>query len=163
VELFVSETDLTKERDSLRERLARELPARYRGYSTHFTPPNPNDHGTQLLVEHAEGPIRHRVELQTVARGERSCAALCRAYETLVAAQRELGLPVGVDSRTSQFWGRPFRVIWGDRIADTVFATIADPHLATLAKLRRIGNIDAVSDSTDVLENVDLRPRLRAL
>jgi len=90
-------------------------------------------------------------------------AALCTAYEAVVALQRAAGLPIGGDGRTSGFWTRPFRVIHGEKIADAVFATIADPQLATLARTRAIGGIDLLSDNTDLLEDPRLRPQLRAL
>jgi hypothetical protein len=88
--------------------------------------------------------------------------ALCGALERLVALQRDAGHPVGVDARASNFFRRPFRVIWGNRIADAIFASITDSRLTALA-LRRIGNLDAISDNTDVLESTEIRARMRAL
>ena len=90
-------------------------------------------------------------------------AALCAAYEALAELQAAAGLPLGGDGRVSQFWGRPFRVIHGERMAKAAFERIRDPRLTALAKERPIGNVDAVSDSTDVLEDAALRTLLRAL
>jgi hypothetical protein len=89
--------------------------------------------------------------------------ALCAAYEMLLAQQKRAGLPIAGNGTVSQFWSRPFQVIQGDHIADAVFARIADPRVLALARDRRIGNLDAISDSTDVLENPALRGNLSGL
>ncbi len=47
--------------------LAGSLPVRFLGYPTHFTPPDPEDSGTQHLQAVDRGPINHRVEIMTVA------------------------------------------------------------------------------------------------
>jgi hypothetical protein len=302
--LFLEEADLVEAGAAIHDELARSLPPRFRGYSTHFSAPNPLDHGVQSLVEHTIGPINHRVELNTLERFfydylglgageplspadwlslpsqklrtivagrvfrddlglqvlrdrlrfypdevawfvlgslwlrigqeehlmgraahagddlgsriiaarlardamrvlfclrreyppyakwlgtafarlsgadvlapklraalaaesiEQREAALCSAFEVLVSLQREEGLPIGIDGQATQFWGRPFRVIQGERIADAVFECITDPRLSMLAKERRIGSIDLVSDNTDLLEDAELRTRVRAL
>ena len=46
--------------------LAQELPYEFQGYSTHWTPPDPNDNGTQALQSITNGSINHRVTVQTV-------------------------------------------------------------------------------------------------
>jgi hypothetical protein len=89
--------------------------------------------------------------------------ALCAAYEAVAALQRAVGIPIGGDGLTSPFWGRPFRVIHGEKIAAAVFATITDPQLASLARTHMIGSIDLLSDNTDVLDDPRLRPHLRTL
>ncbi|MET0365624.1 MAG: hypothetical protein ABW169_13325, partial [Sphingobium sp.] len=42
-------------------------------------------------------------------------AHLSAAYETVARMQNALGLCAAVDDRVSPFYGRPFKVIWGDR------------------------------------------------
>src|SRR6185503_10657852 len=42
------------------------LPASFHGYSTNFTPPNPEDNNVQLLHDVDTGPINHRVEILTI-------------------------------------------------------------------------------------------------
>jgi uncharacterized protein DUF4037 len=46
--------------------LAESLPVEFRGYPTNFTEPDPEDAGTQLLQPISQGPVNHRVTLQTV-------------------------------------------------------------------------------------------------
>jgi len=46
--------------------LAQNLPYEFHGYPTNFTPPDPNDNGTQLLQPVTSGPVNHRVTVQTI-------------------------------------------------------------------------------------------------
>lgn len=89
--------------------------------------------------------------------------ALAAAYEALVQVQRNAGLADNTAGKVRHFWDRPFLVIYGGEIAQAIFAQIADPNLAALARQRPIGNIDLVSDNTDLLENASLRPHICAL
>lgn len=66
VMLFLRPEDHEARREELRIHLGRHLPPTYRGYSTNFTAPNPEDHGTQLPAPHAGGPVNHRVDLLTI-------------------------------------------------------------------------------------------------
>jgi hypothetical protein len=64
VMLFVRENDLTLA-SSIHAMLADHLPYTFMGYSTHFSEPNPDDNGTQLLQTIDSGPINHRITVQT--------------------------------------------------------------------------------------------------
>lgn len=68
VMLFLSEADYTRHHQAITEQLGQELPFEFRDYSTHFSLPNPDDHGVQLLEAAATRPINHRVELWTLNR-----------------------------------------------------------------------------------------------
>lgn len=46
--------------------MSRHLPYTFRGYSTHYTPPNPDDNGVQHPEIITTGPINHRVEVLTL-------------------------------------------------------------------------------------------------
>lgn len=46
--------------------LAEQLPYSFRGYSTNFSEPDPDDHGVQHLQPIGSGLVNHRVELYTV-------------------------------------------------------------------------------------------------
>jgi hypothetical protein len=48
------------------EALAHQLPYEFEGYSTNFTPPDPDDNGTQFLERVTQRPINHRVTCQTL-------------------------------------------------------------------------------------------------
>ena len=47
--------------------LANHLPYTFRGYSTHFSEPDPNDNGVQHAEKIISGPVNHRVEILTLA------------------------------------------------------------------------------------------------
>jgi hypothetical protein len=88
--------------------------------------------------------------------------ALADVYEAVLQVQRATGLQ---DSTTSRvyFFGRPFLVIGGGRIASEVFSSIEDPNLQLLAKQRPIGSIDLISDATDVVEDARVSSIIRTL
>src|SRR5215510_3639456 len=64
--LFLGEEDYRRYADPIRHTLARVLPYEFQGYSTNFTPPDPNDNNTQGLEWVTQGPVNHRVTLQTI-------------------------------------------------------------------------------------------------
>lgn len=72
VMLFLPEDDSHHAGD-ISEMLRHRLPRSFRGYSTNFTAPDPEDNGTQLLQAVEQGPVNHRVEIHTLK-------AYCQAY-----------------------------------------------------------------------------------
>ena len=88
---------------------------------------------------------------------------LGEAYGIAAALHNRLGLTERMPERATSFFGRPFRVMALHGFADALLGTIRDPEVAALAQRRPIGSIDQFSDSTDLLEASELRPRLRAL
>jgi hypothetical protein len=303
VMLFLGKNDFKAKKDNIRTVLGNELPPQYRGYSTNFAPPDPSDHGTQLLRPVTTGPINHRVESHTLAgffRGyvninidkelsprdwlslpqqklrsiiagrvfhddlgldivrsrffwyphdvwlyllaslwqrisqeehlmgragfvndengsviigarlardimrlaflmekkyppyakwfgtafrQLKCAAeleppltnalhasswqereagLGRAYEIIAGMHNSLGITEPIVSEVSQFWGRPFKIIWGEKIALAIIQKIKDPEIVPLTQKSLIGSIDIITDNTDVLEDPSFRPILKA-
>jgi hypothetical protein len=301
--LFLKADDLRDQWPTIRRVLGERLPSHHRGYPTNYTPPDPLDHGTQLMESKASGPINHRVEAFTIdgfferylgieagdeistrewltipqqrlggaTAGEvfhddlglrawrerlrwyphdvwlyllacgwrriaqeehlmgragyvgdemgsaligarlvrdimrlaflmekryapyakwfgtafRSLAAaklleepltralrarswrgreraLCAAYGTLAALHNALGVTKALSEAPRYFFGRPFKVIGGDRFVEAILERIVDPSVKKL-ELRRIGSIDLFSDSTDLLDNPRLGPTLAAL
>jgi hypothetical protein len=67
VMLFVREADIHLS-PAIHAMLADHLPYTFKGYSTHFSAPNLNDNGTQLLETIDSGPVNHRVSVQTPRR-----------------------------------------------------------------------------------------------
>ena len=90
-------------------------------------------------------------------------SSLCLAYEILAQMHNELGITEPVSARVSQFWGRPFRVIGGDRFTRAIMQRINDPQIISLTQRRPIGSVDLWSDNTDLLEDESLRSCLVAL
>jgi hypothetical protein len=64
--LFLSEEDHRQLAGQIRHILAHQLPCEFRGYPTNYSAPDPEDDGTQLLQPAAQGPVNHRVSVQTI-------------------------------------------------------------------------------------------------
>ena len=64
--LFVQEADYAQVAEPIHNALAHELPFRFGGYSTHFSAPDADDSGVQLLETIELGPINHRVDIWTL-------------------------------------------------------------------------------------------------
>jgi hypothetical protein len=64
--LFLREADHARYHAALHRSLSQQLPRTFRGYPTNFTPPDPEDSGTQLLQAVDTGPINHRVDILTM-------------------------------------------------------------------------------------------------
>lgn len=62
VMVFVRAEEKEAATNRLSRTLADSLPKEYRRYSTNFSAPDPEDHGTQLLQPIKSGPVNHRVE-----------------------------------------------------------------------------------------------------
>jgi hypothetical protein len=88
---------------------------------------------------------------------------LCVAYEYLAAWHNELGITEMLPDKTTLFFGRPFRVIWGGKFSDAICTRIADPAVRRLTRFPVIGSIDQVSDNTDLLSDPRRRLALRNL
>ncbi|HUN08506.1 MAG TPA: DUF4037 domain-containing protein [Aggregatilineales bacterium] len=87
--------------------------------------------------------------------------ALAEAYEILAALHNRLDLTEPLEARAVPFFGRPFNVVFGERFAQALLAQIGDPWLRDMPAI--IGSLDQWSDSTDLLEAVRLRQRIKAL
>ncbi len=80
-------------------------------------------------------------------------AALAAVYAFLARRHNALGLTQPLPDTPSPFWGRPFTVIHGERFASALLAEIRDPAVRRLAPDAPAGNIDQISDNTNILEN----------
>ncbi len=67
VMLFLKPEDFAVLNNSLKAALSQQLPPTYRGYSTNYSEPDPEDHGTQLLKPAFPGAINHKVEVFTIS------------------------------------------------------------------------------------------------
>lgn len=65
--LFLSEDDWPGQHQAVSDLLSQRLPPQFLGFSTHFSPPDPEDHGVQHLQAPRPGePIAHRVDILTL-------------------------------------------------------------------------------------------------
>jgi hypothetical protein len=123
-------------------------------------PPYPKWLGSAYaMLERRESPALEAVLAASDWRGRED--ALARACESVAERQNELGVTEPVDSTVRQFWGRPFRVLFADRIVDALRAAITDPTVRAVD--HAAGSIDAVSDNVDVLTQPRLWRQLAGL
>lgn len=88
---------------------------------------------------------------------------LAKAYKQLAEMHNSLQITPNLPTEPSPFWGRPFTVIHGERFADAIRDVIQDPQVKAIASRRLIGNIDLISDNTDLLEDPTRRRALFTL
>jgi hypothetical protein len=90
-------------------------------------------------------------------------AAIVAACEHLVGLQNALGITRPLSVGATPFHERPFMVIQSDRIIAGLREQVRDPAVQALFARRLLGGIDQISDNTDLLVDVRLRPLIRAL
>jgi hypothetical protein len=81
-------------------------------------------------------------------------ANLSRAYSVLAAAHNKLEITGPMPTRTSNYFGRPFKVIHADAFAVAIRGQIQSSSVRRLRP--HIGSIDQFVDNTDVLSNTRL-------
>lgn len=125
------------------QRLALLMARRYAPYSKWL--------GTAFnRLPHPDGlPLQLAAAVHATGVADRE-AALAAAYTALAGRHNALGLTAPLDPATRSYYGRPADVLMAGRFADALIATLTDPELAGLP---RIGSVDQVVDSTDVLSD----------
>ncbi len=81
-------------------------------------------------------------------------ASLAQVYAVLAEQHNALGITEPLVGEPTRFWGRPFRVIHGDRFAAALSEKIIDQGVRRIAERGLIGNVDQVSDNTDAVDNL---------
>ncbi len=76
---------------------------------------------------------------------------LSDAYAILMAYHANLKIPRESFTNIPYFHNRPFRVPEGSRFVDALLSEISDPEVRALPC--HLGNVDQISDNTDVLED----------
>ncbi len=88
---------------------------------------------------------------------------LTRAYKISVNIFNTLGILDKMPEKAQSFYNRPFHVIWGGSIAIRIYHKIQDLSIKRISTRSFIGNIDLLSDNTDLLEDPLFRGGLRHL
>lgn len=86
--------------------------------------------------------------------------ALVEALLVLSRRHDHLQLTPPLDSQAEMFFGRPYPVIWSERIARALHDAIRDPQVAALGF--GLGGIDEITNGTDALKNTSLRQGVAA-
>jgi hypothetical protein len=85
---------------------------------------------------------------------------LCRAFESLASIHNDLSITKPIRSECREWHNRPFRAIHGGQAAEIIAASFHDDGMRSIIRKGLIGNIDQISDNTEVLENSLLRREL---
>jgi hypothetical protein len=85
---------------------------------------------------------------------------LCRAFEVLASLHNSLSITRPISAECRKWHDRPFRAIYGGQVAATIVGSIGNVEMRSMARKGLIGNIDQISDNTEILENPSLRSEL---
>jgi hypothetical protein len=85
------------------------------------------------------------------------------AYRKVATMHNQLKITKPMPIDASDFFGRPFQVISKGNFSSEIKSAITDPVVKEIASRRLIGNIDLVSDNTDLLEDRRWRKRVKSL
>ncbi len=89
---------------------------------------------------------------------------LAKAYLLVAEMHDKSGITEPIRAEIGDFFGRPFKVIHlHGKFAEAIAARIEDPAIRRLAETVPIGNIDQVSDNTDLLSGPKYRTALKRL
>jgi hypothetical protein len=88
---------------------------------------------------------------------------LATACEFAARMHNELGITEPVSTEVVPYFDRPFSVIRGDLIAETIIAAVRDSEVKRITKKTHIGSIDQFSNNTDLRDDLRLRSALKAL
>lgn len=110
--------------------------------------------GAMLLKPHLESALAS----QSWEDRER---CLVKAYGIVAEMHNRLGITEALPEEPRSFHGRPYKVISLGEFSRAIKGAIEDPAVARLCHGRLYGNIDLVTDSTDVVESLSARAALR--
>lgn len=88
---------------------------------------------------------------------------LVPAYEHIAKMHNALGITEPMPEKTTPFFNRPFQVIGLHGFVEALLNRITEPEMKRIAARRCIGGIDQFSDSTDLIEDMQMRVKLKVL
>jgi UDP-2,3-diacylglucosamine pyrophosphatase LpxH len=86
---------------------------------------------------------------------------LAEAYSIVARQHNALKITKPLPVKVTKYYGRPYLVIHGDAFASAITEAIRDPAVKSLTP--NVGSIDQFVDSTDVLEQLSVVKRLKAV
>lgn len=86
---------------------------------------------------------------------------LCEAYVILAEMHNALGVTDRVEPTITDYFSRPYKVLFADRFVDATRHAITDEQIKAIAA--DIGGVDQLVDSTDVNSQPKLMQKLRVL
>jgi hypothetical protein len=89
---------------------------------------------------------------------------LSAAYEIVATMHNALNLTPPLDPTVSLYFGRPYVTLSAGRFAEALLGAIEDPAMrGVIERAGLVGGVDQVADSVDLLTDVRLCAKLRAL
>ena len=85
---------------------------------------------------------------------------LSQAYSLIARRHNALKITQPLSTRTTDYYSRPYSVIFGERFAGAIKQAIKDPKVKKIAT--DIGSIDQFTDSTNVIQDLALIKKLRS-
>ena len=85
---------------------------------------------------------------------------LSQAYSLMARRHNALKITEPLSTKISDYYSRPYSVIFAERFAHAIKQAIKDPRVKKIET--DIGSIDQFTDSTDVIEDLALIRKLRA-
>ena len=87
--------------------------------------------------------------------------SIAKAYSVMARQHNALKITKPLATNTSNYYGRPYSVIHGERFAEAIKQAIKDP---TIKRIKSdVGSIDQFTDSTNVIEALALCKKLRVV
>jgi hypothetical protein len=86
---------------------------------------------------------------------------LSKAYSMIAEQHNALQITRSLPTNPSNYYGRPYSVLFADRFARAIKQSIKDPAIKRIKT--DVGSIDQFTDSTNVVEDLDLGKKLRAI
>jgi len=87
--------------------------------------------------------------------------AIAKAYSVVAQQHNALKITKPLATNTTNYYSRPYSVIHGDRFAEAIKQAIKDPQIKRIKT--DVGSIDQFTDSTNVVEDLALCKKLRAV
>ena len=76
------------------------------------------------------------------------------AYENIVNIHNSLKITESLSAKVSDYYGRPYKVIFGDKIAKAIREKILNKEIKTIKNY--IGSVDQFTDDADILEHPEV-------
>lgn len=88
-------------------------------------------------------------------------ARMSEAYRIVAGMHNDLGITEPLDPQVRSYYGRPYEVIFAERFVEAIRQAITSEEVKALPP--NLGSASQFVDSTDLLENSEVRLRLRAV
>ena len=86
---------------------------------------------------------------------------LSKAYSIVGAAHNKLGITPPLSTKSSNYFGRRYKVIHADKFSEEIRKAIKSPAVRKLKP--HVGSVDQFTDSTDVLNDMKLCSDLKSV